>query len=373
MTDLVRIPVLLVLAASALLASAGVAAAQLEDHETCYKLSDPLSLKGIVDLSSDFGLEPGCRIGKSAVLCMPSAATVASASVTPLPFSASPAVGPRVCYKVKCPTAPASGLVATDRFGMRTLTSVKKAALLCVPATVGDTYCGDGIVDPDEQCEPTDLNLATCATAGFSGGVLACGPGCRFDTSGCTGTPCTGGLPATGWTVSHVSGDDGDIQAGKPLSYTDNFDGTITDNNTGLMWEKKDRAGGLHDVDARFHWNAGPGGIWEWIDAINAEDGHGLGWWTDWRIPNMRELQTIQIYTRSYPEPQVAPIFDTGCTAGCSLLDCSCTAAFETWSSTPSADLFEAGGAWWLRFDLGMTAYGSKSTLGAVRAVRGGL
>ncbi len=29
------------------------------------------------------------------------------------------------------------------------------------------------------------------------------------------------------------------VQAGATLSYTDNGDGTITDNNTGLMWEKK--------------------------------------------------------------------------------------------------------------------------------------
>ena len=35
------------------------------------------------------------------------------------------------------------------------------------------------------------------------------------------------------------TGQDGDIQAGATLSYTDNGDGTITDNNTGLMWEKK--------------------------------------------------------------------------------------------------------------------------------------
>jgi hypothetical protein len=35
---------------------------------------------------------------------------------------------------------------------------------------------------------------------------------------------------------------------------TDNGDGTITDGCTGLMWEKKDQAGGLHDENASYPW-----------------------------------------------------------------------------------------------------------------------
>ena len=31
-------------------------------------------------------------------------------------------------------------------------------------------------------------------------------------------------------------GQDGDYQKGTPMSYTDNGDGTVTDNVTGLMW-----------------------------------------------------------------------------------------------------------------------------------------
>jgi len=36
--------------------------------------------------------------------------------------------------------------------------------------------------------------------------------------------------------------------------FVDNGDGTITDTNTGLMWEKKDAAGGLHEVTTRYTW-----------------------------------------------------------------------------------------------------------------------
>jgi hypothetical protein len=39
------------------------------------------------------------------------------------------------------------------------------------------------------------------------------------------------------------------VRAGAALSYTDNDDGTVTDHNTGLMWEKKDDSGGIHDKD----------------------------------------------------------------------------------------------------------------------------
>jgi hypothetical protein len=51
--------------------------------------------------------------------------------------------------------------------------------------------------------------------------------------------PLQQAFPATGQTTSYAAGDDGAIKAGAPLSYTHNGDGTITDNNTKLVWEKK--------------------------------------------------------------------------------------------------------------------------------------
>ena len=47
-----------------------------------------------------------------------------------------------------------------------------------------------------------------------------------------------------------------DIRAGAALSYTDNEDGKITDNNTGLMWEKKDdnNTYPLHDKSTAYTW-----------------------------------------------------------------------------------------------------------------------
>ena len=45
--------------------------------------------------------------------------------------------------------------------------------------------CGDGIIDPGEQCDAGNLGGQTCASRGYFGGTLACTAGCTFDTSGC--------------------------------------------------------------------------------------------------------------------------------------------------------------------------------------------
>ncbi len=62
-------------------------------------------------------------------------------------------------------------------------------------------------------------------------------------------------FPATGQTTSYAAGDDGALTPGTALSYTDNGDGTITDNDTKLMWEKKDQTSmSPHNVDSIYPW-----------------------------------------------------------------------------------------------------------------------
>jgi hypothetical protein len=58
-----------------------------------------------------------------------------------------------------------------------------------VPSTTTTTTlpnCGNGRLDPGEQCDGTNLFGRDCATLGFTGGTLACRPDCLFDTSHCT-------------------------------------------------------------------------------------------------------------------------------------------------------------------------------------------
>jgi hypothetical protein len=52
-----------------------------------------------------------------------------------------------------------------------------------------------------------------------------------------------------------ATGQDGDIRAGVPLSFTDNGDGTITDNNTGLVWEKLSQDQSIHGDGAGDTWD----------------------------------------------------------------------------------------------------------------------
>jgi hypothetical protein len=64
----------------------------------------------------------------------------------------------------------------------------------CTFVTSGCTgqgpVCGNGVVEADEQCDGSDLGGHTCQGLGFTGGTLACGPSCTFDTSGCTSPEC---------------------------------------------------------------------------------------------------------------------------------------------------------------------------------------
>lgn len=57
------------------------------------------------------------------------------------------------------------------------------------PTTDGNP-CGNGVIDPGEDCDGGNLGGSSCAAQGFDGGVLGCDAVvCVFDTSGCTSEP----------------------------------------------------------------------------------------------------------------------------------------------------------------------------------------
>lgn len=64
-------------------------------------------------------------------------------------------------------------------------------------------------------------------------------------------------------------------------NFSDNGDGTISDLATGLMWSQAD-AGGM-----------------DWEAALAYAETSTLGGYSDWRLPNTKELQSIVDYTRS--------------------------------------------------------------------------
>ena len=177
----------------------------------------------------------------------------------------------------------------------------------------------------------------------------------------------------TGQTTAYGTGTDGDLQAGVARSYTDNGDGTITDNATGLMWEKKSSDSSIHDRYSSYTWgmNSGPytmngSMITSFLATLNA--GGGFAGYTDWRIPNRFELMSILDLQNS--SPAVDPVFNTGCVPGCTVTTCSCTLGQWYYSSTT----YGAGplAAFGVDFEFGYVAAINKATAYGVRAVRGG-
>ncbi len=118
-------------------------------------------------------------------------------------------------------------------------------------------------------------------------------------------------------------------------NFHDNNDGTIADRATGLVWSKADSGLGMNWQEAL-----------AWVQQKNAEKflGHD-----DWRLPSVKELQSIVDYNRS-PEtthsPAIDPLF-------------SCTAFTNEarqvdypfyWSATTHAGFMGGGAAMYVAF-----------------------
>lgn len=51
----------------------------------------------------------------------------------------------------------------------------------------GAAVCGNGVLEPNEECEGFDTRGATCDSLGLTIGAIKCGADCKLDTSGCGG------------------------------------------------------------------------------------------------------------------------------------------------------------------------------------------
>ena len=79
-------------------------------------------------------------------------------------------------------------------------------------------------------------------------------------------------------------------------SFTNNGDGTVTDLSTGLMWSRADNGSGLLWANAL-----------AWVQTKNAANHLGH---SDWRLPNVKELQSIVNYSNA-PDYNGLPAINT--------------------------------------------------------------
>ncbi|RJR18073.1 MAG: DUF1566 domain-containing protein [Nitrospiraceae bacterium] len=151
---------------------------------------------------------------------------------------------------------------------------------------------------------------------------------------------CFSRMSDTGQTgdFTAVFGEDSDYSI-LPPSYNDNGNGTVTDNVSGLMWQKEDN-----------------NTTYKWAAALTYCGDLALGGYSDWRLPDEFELMGIVDYG-TY-NPSINTTYFPG------------TEASGYWSSTPYAN--DSSSAWDVYFYSGDVSYYSKSGNYYVRCVRGG-
>jgi hypothetical protein len=199
---------------------------------------------------------------------------------------------------------------------------------------------------PTETQLPTDTDTPTETPTPV--GLLQTGQTACWDTAG-TPIACAG------------TGQDGELQRGLPRAYTDNGDGTISDETTGLMWEVKVDDGGLHDRDNLYSWDQ----AFAFVQSLNSANYAG---YDDWRLPNVNELLSLADYANG--EHDVAPPLAGPCAPGCGPGSCSCDVQSGAWTSTSFLDPVDppnkARAVWG-----GLLYVSLKSAVAGVRAVRG--
>jgi hypothetical protein len=115
-------------------------------------------------------------------------------------------------------------------------------------------------------------------------------------------------VPKTGQTTSYASKDDGDLKKGVAWPtprFTDHGNGTVTDNLTGLMWQKNANCMQSHYPGFDTDLNLGDGAV-TWVHALDFVAGINNGTYPlcgagyhDWRLPNILELMSLIDYNRN--------------------------------------------------------------------------
>ena len=171
-------------------------------------------------------------------------------------------------------------------------------------------------------------------------------------------------LPDTGQTKCYSStkeipcsgtGQDG-AYVQNPLSYTDNRDGTVTDDNTGLVWQQNQ----ISQPDFEYtnwYWATGTYDVNNNPATMNICGSLTLGGYANWRLPARSELIGLVDYSVPGPRPMINDAFFPNTTSS------------YFWTSETYADMPIAG--WYVFFGIGYSGGASKEVNLHARCVRG--
>ena len=147
-----------------------------------------------------------------------------------------------------------------------------------------------GQVSKDEQYWSSEHYVGTTVEGGADAAF-----GVNHVTGHIKAYAASSGGPIGSKYVRAVRGDNYGIN-----DFINNGDATITDNETGLMWAQNDNGEGI-----------------DWKAALAYAEGADLAGYSDWRLPNVKELQSIVDYSyspsASDPEnigPAIDPLFN---------------------------------------------------------------
>jgi len=179
----------------------------------------------------------------------------------------------------------------------------------------------------------------------------------------------------TGQTTSYATGDDGNLEKGVSFPsprFTDNGDGTVTDNLTGLMWLKDANCietnypefdGDGIAEDGRVTWQHSLDFVAEINAGTKSDCGGG---YTDWRLPNIKEFLSLIHY--GYHTPALPNTVGPGrWTEGDPFTNVQSS---HYWSASTYAG--NTDGAWGISVGLGSVSFDYKSFGFYVWPVRSG-
>jgi len=127
------------------------------------------------------------------------------------------------------------------------------------------------------------------------------------------------------------------LLASQEPRFTDNGDGTVSDNSTGLMWQQQD-----------------DGALRNWESALGYCEDLTLAGHTDWRLPDIKELRSIVDNTRYSPAIDLTYFPNTK----------------SSWYWSSSTYAYYSNSAWRVYFYYGDVSLNDKTNTYYVRCVR---